>query len=406
MLAALQSGGGGDAAGKEGGSTRLDVVVQPCRDEVRRTSLREEAADLLAALQTLRGAERLCLDGCGRLPFDGDALKSLRAVIQECDSLQRYAETGIERMPKTVCAEVTSMAGESYTVEVMPGTESVLDLKKKLADRYGQNAYALELYPEGAAEVSLRAQEAYQKVEAAYSRALMERNRALEDLKKVEAHRMQNAVLLYNYNVYAPLTMVVSSREIQDELLRLTFDNPDDLGFDCVSSMSGRFTLPSEKVPVAVDGRAGCDIRGHCVLWLGTPISLGDEWTISVWTLAPITPKGYRNLLDDTGDNNIVVCITQGRIGDYNNNSYINFDPATLEAGWHHIAAVGCNGSVTYYIDGDCTGHHETQAHGRISTIGNRGDGHCSESWGVMSDLRIFGSAAKEEQIQFLYHNG
>merc|ERR1712154_214261 len=115
------------------------------------------------------------------------------------------------------------------------------------------------------------------------------------------------------------------------------------------------------------------------------------------------TNQPYRNLLDDTGDNGIVIAIVGRQIGDYNLHSFVRYDPGTLPAGWHHIAAVGQAGSVSYYVDGEPVGQPPGQSTGRISTVGNRGDGHCAEAWGVMSDLRIFGAAASVDQIKALF---
>merc|ERR1712063_100114 len=83
---------------------------------------------------------------------------------------------------------------------------------------------------------------------------------------------------------------------IDNELLRIKFDNSEDLAFESLTSCSGRW-LNEEKEFVDVSGRVGIDIQGHCVLKIPQPIILGEEWTISVWTLAPLTPKHYRNLL-------------------------------------------------------------------------------------------------------------
>lgn len=368
-----------------------------------------EAARLREALQELRQASRPSLDGPGTLAFDPTLVRELRGVLEECQGLQRDAERGIERQSLQV--EVNSLAGNTVSVGVNPEIDSVATLKARVAEQMGLRPFELKLFPNGIPEAQAEALRVYEAAQAALREArkkFVEAQRVFDEAAKNVSLDMQmaNADMLSKYDLAAGITMVVADTAIENELLRLTFDNPEDLAFESMSSKSGTWISPNHKVAVDVLGRRGIDFQGHCVLRVAEPIELQEAWTISVWTLAPIdTDKPYRNLLDDTGDNRIVVTITGRKIGDYNKGAFVDYDPGTLPAGWHHIAAVGAEGSVSYYVDGALVGRHTGQTQGRISTVGNRGDGQCPESWGVMSDLRIFGSAASAEQVEALFQS-
>merc|ERR1712187_480986 len=109
----------------------------------------------------------------------------------------------------------------------------------------------------------------------------------------------------------------------------------------------------------------------------------------------------WRNLLDGLeGDDRIVVTIRDGQhVGDYNLNEYADFNFKALAVGWHHLAAVGAIGKTWYYVDAVPIGHIDGQTRGPLGAVGNRGDGHMREAFGVMADLRIFGTAAGQDQV-------
>lgn len=377
-------------------------------------SFSSEAVQLREALQALRQVVRPGLDSADPVPFDPTVVNELRSILAECQSLQRYTEEGIGRISQEV--QVKTLSGEVFSVTVNPETDTVLTLKQKVAELRGVNAYETKLIPGGLEAKQAEAlkahdadrqayedaKDAYQKAREIFEKAREQYDNSSRSLADAMAGDMKNDVPLSSYDLTSEINLVVTSVEIGNQLLRLKFDNTEDLSFDSVSQKSGSWLYPEQKVAIENDGRCGIDFQGHSVLKIGEPIVLPEAWTISVWTLAPIDPKGYRNLVDDTGDNRIVIAITNRQIGDYNLNRYAQYDPGVLPAGWHHIAAVGANGSVSYYVDGELVGSHTGQSQGRISSVGNRGDGMCSESWGIMSDLRIFGCAASKTEIEAL----
>eukprot|EP00415_Alexandrium_ostenfeldii_P004613 UN4613 len=102
-------------------------------------------------------------------------------------------------------------------------------------------------------------------------------------------------------------------------------------------------------------------------------------------------------------DTCIAVCFQNGRLGDYAAQRWLdNFHVSAMSEGWHHFAAVGADGSTSYYMDGEFLGCLAVQARGTVGAVGNRADGEVPEAFGVLSDLRIFGVAACQEQVQEL----
>lgn len=199
--------------------------------------------------------------------------------------------------------------------------------------------------------------------------------------------------------------VVIDVEELRDERVRLPFDDPHRPGLDTVSGWSGDFLHEEQMRGVTVQGRAGIDFNGHCTLRLPRPVELPDSWTVSFWTLAPIAGNGtWRNLLDGVRpDSCIAICFQKGRLGDYAAQRWLdNFHVSTLAEGWHHFAAVGAEGSTTYYLDGELLGCLEVQTRGTVGAVGNRADGAVPEAFGVISDLRIFGTAASHLQVQEL----
>jgi len=199
--------------------------------------------------------------------------------------------------------------------------------------------------------------------------------------------------------------VVVDVQELPDERLRLPFNNPRCLGVETVSGQTGEFYHEAQMRAVAVQGRRGIEFSGRCTLRLPTPVELGAQWTVSFWTLAPFNgDRTWRNLVDgDQPDTCIPVCFQQGSLGDYTAQRWLDgFHVSALSEGWHHFAAVGADGSTSYFLDGEFLGQLAVQTRGLVGAVGNRGDGEVPEAFGVVSDLRIFGAAATVEQVQEL----
>jgi len=255
-------------------------------------------------------------------------------------------------------------------VEVQPGVDTPKSLKAKIAAEVGVPCHRQRLVPVG-------------------STAVIDGPGPLQE----------------SFDVAAGVQLVVIDVELPKERLRLAFDNLQYPGAEAVSGQCGEFLHDREMRAVVVQGRRGVEFGGHCVLRLPAPVELGAEWTISFWTLAPAdSDQTWRNLLDGTvPDTCIAVCFQQGRLGDYHGQQWLQgFSAETLSAGWHHFAAVGANGCTDYYLDGELLGRLSVQARGTVGAVGNRADGAVAEAFGVLSDLRIFGTAACLEQVQEL----
>lgn len=384
-------------------------------DKAAPEAVASEVARLQEALRAICQATRPGLDGSALLQFDPEVARSLHGIVEECQGLQRYTEEVIGRQRLEVQAQ--GVSGDVVRVDVNPETETVAGLKRRIAEQRGVLPAMLRLFERDLGPRQAEHAEALRTLEAArlacnearqeYFAAQEAYDRAQAACDEVAGNmQMANTEKLSKYNLVAGVTIAVVDLTIENEMLRLTFDDPQRLEFESVSETSGTWLNSDQKGSVQEAGRRGINFQGHCVLKLAEPIFLGSAWTISIWTLAPIdTTQAYRNLLDDTGDNRILLAIVNKQIGDVNLGAYVQYDASTLAAGWHHIAAVGAANSVSYYVDGEVIGHRNGQTQGRISSVGNRGDGHCAEAWGVMSDLRIFGAAASDDQIRFLFQS-
>ena len=188
------------------------------------------------------------------------------------------------------------------------------------------------------------------------------------------------------------------------EILRLQFNNMTGVALDSISGKSGVFINESKTV-TRMGGRHGLRVLGTCVLQLPAPVSLTDSgWTISVWLHTPLTGRTWHNLVDGNGNDFIVVTFQNGVLGNYHLSKYTLFNADTLKAGWHHLAVVGNTNQdrTIYYIDGVVVGEHSGVSKGKVRTVGNRGDGNLSESFTLMSDLRIFSLPAMPEHVQKL----
>lgn len=215
---------------------------------------------------------------------------------------------------------------------------------------------------------------------------------------------MKDSDTLMSYNLAADVSIILTDPLMDNELLRFRFDNPVDLAYEEVSKQQGTFEYPGDAIPVDTLGRTGIEFTGRSVLRLPIEIQLARQWTVSLWMLAPIVSDiqhhNFRDLLDSLTQpqSRIAVIIDRGRLGCYGRGSIQAWNVSQLSDGWHHLAVVGENQVTTFYIDGQQIGCVQGQPEGSIGVVGNSIGHH--ESWGVMSDLRIFGHAADELQVR------
>ena len=95
---------------------------------------------------------------------------------------------------------------------------------------------------------------------------------------------------------------------------------------------------------------------------------LAAEWTMAGWFKDLSTANGYKSLI-----RNAIVVNNSGQLGGYK--SGVGFQPSGFTmpnlTGWHHIAAVGKDGSTTYYLDGVEVGTADFQSNTPVDYLGN-----------------------------------
>eukprot|EP00928_Gymnodinium_smaydae_P069831 TRINITY_DN5360_c0_g1_i1.p1 TRINITY_DN5360_c0_g1~~TRINITY_DN5360_c0_g1_i1.p1 ORF type:complete len:561 (+),score=48.95 TRINITY_DN5360_c0_g1_i1:67-1683(+) len=362
-----------------------------------------EVLNLQNSLSDILDRKRESLDGDRNILFDSITSDSLQAILQDSKKLQQYAENCMSRL--TVSLDLAALDGTSFPVEVRPAVQTVASVLKQVRELYGLRA-----------------------------RALVQENGMIS---------MRNPDLMVNYDLTSNIQLVLESEPVDSPLVRIPFDNPAEPGYDTVSGLVGE-VLDSEHnglEPWNVDGREGVNFKGRTTLKLPSPVKLDDAWTVSVWTHAPYDPSkkqhGYKVLLDgERTESMILLTLYNKKIGYYarggsrycdlqddsSSSSSSRSDSEDEEAsensrkrkseakrsvdltcGWHHLAAVGENKTVTYYVDGCVVGTVPCKMmSGSVVYVGNTARGMNNEAFGVVSDFRLFGSAATAEQIQVL----
>lgn len=196
-----------------------------------------------------------------------------------------------------------------------------------------------------------------------------------------------------------------------DLLLWLPFDNtPGNSLVEVVSNMPGELVgVEPQAEFVSCHGRTGINFTGAGLLRLARPIELGANWTISFWILSPMATEWpgqeWRYLLDGPSSCRPVLLHHDLLGGSIGRPCFTRFRVSTLPLGWHHVAVVGKTTGTGYFVDGESVGEDLKPFRGTINGVGNKSHQHevlrtCS--WGVLSDLRIFGVAANAEQVRHL----
>eukprot|EP00933_Yihiella_yeosuensis_P060715 TRINITY_DN63482_c0_g1_i1.p1 TRINITY_DN63482_c0_g1~~TRINITY_DN63482_c0_g1_i1.p1 ORF type:complete len:561 (-),score=122.95 TRINITY_DN63482_c0_g1_i1:216-1898(-) len=328
-----------------------------------------EATGLLQGLQQLINGSRPHLNDESKegKVFELALAVVLEDVVKVSESLASYAKNLLAELSLDFVPAV--MSGRTYPVKVRPCVETVKMVKRNLAKQHDLKGCVVELCSNDGA-ISFRDEDR-----------------------------------LMDYDLSSTTTMVLVDSLEANRLMRLSFDCAERLAYEQVSGLSGEFhgTQPIEEVES--DGRKGVNFTGDCALKLPQHVHLGMCWTISVWTRFPMPKQSYRDLIDGPDPQSLLaVLLNGGRIGNYKTGRYIEgWNASELSDGWHHIGVVGEGQTTTYYIDGESIGVKAGRASGIVAVVGNS-LGY-SESWGVMSDLQIFGAAATDTQIMHLVGN-
>mmetsp|Transcript_13044 Transcript_13044/g.46394 ORF Transcript_13044/g.46394 Transcript_13044/m.46394 type:complete len:447 (-) Transcript_13044:239-1579(-) len=351
------------------------------RGEGESRGVAEEACRLRNEVAALRNAKRPRLDTGDSLPFDNITYEALKEISEDAKALQEYAAECTKRLTMTLVP--MTMGGAEYPVEVKPGIETVNDLVMKIWKQHNTPHSNLRILAPGPVI-------------------------------------MNPPDVLMNYDLSSGLTLVVLNDPVDSQLLRLRFDDPENMALDSHSGLAGEWLNPTSMESVELDGRQAVVTSGHCTLRLAQPVQLDGQFTLSLWTFAPNFNErnSYRVSVDGpTPESRILLCFCNKKIGYYcrNHDDHQSpqqllpteaFDASELAPGWHHLAAVGGDGRITYYVDGRDVGFKTCGPmllNGTIDFVGNTAIGTLrDEAFSVMSDLRIFGAAASAEQIRHL----
>ncbi|CAE7617903.1 unnamed protein product, partial [Symbiodinium natans] len=262
----------------------------------------------------------------------------LREVVSSSRHLEEYGKQRLAALTHEFCPK--GLTGKEYPVTVHPAVDTVQTVKQAIRAKYDCQSCIVKL--------------------CTTTDGMVE---------------MKDTHLLMDYSLHEDITLILVDSLVAHPLVRLTFDDPENLGYEGISGSSGTIHNPDDVTAINTGGKRGINFDGRGCLLLPQTVQLGSEWTISVWTLAPIdvSARTYRDLLDSPNSQELIaVILARGRLGNYNSNSFVEgFNARDLSDGWHHIAIVGRNRRTMYYIDGMRIGSKRTQARGTIGVIGN-----------------------------------
>ncbi|CAJ1434928.1 unnamed protein product [Effrenium voratum] len=329
----------------------------------------EEASRLQQQVSALLEQPRPRLDGEEVAYCQATALV-LKELLKDADRLREYGQRRLAAL--SLDFRPKGLTGKEYPVTVHPAVDTVMEVKRRLRGGHGLESCVVKLCTTGDGLVELC-----------------------------------DAQPMMDYNLAQELTVIFVDSLVASPLVRLGFEDPNDLSFESVSGRAGSLEEPGEVEWVNTLGKKGVNIKNRGCIVLPEPIQLREEWTISVWTLAPIDVNDhtYRDLVDSMRSQQLIaVILARGKLGNYNSNSFIEgFNVRDLTPGWHHICVVGHGRVTTYYVDGRSVGCKRCKARGEIGVVGNsRG---CREAWGYMAEFQIFGVAASDDQVANLFRS-
>lgn len=329
-----------------------------------------EAAQLQQQVSAVSAVSSPHLDGA-EVPYTQATAQMLREVVSGARQVEEYGKQRLAALTCEFCPK--GLTGKEYPVTVRPAVDTVQTVKQSIRAKYDCQSCIVKL--------------------CTTTDGMVE---------------MKDSHLLMDYSLVDDITLIMVDSLVANPLVRLSFDDPENLGYEAISGSTGTFQNPEEVTAVNSGGKRGVNFDGRGCLLLPQTVQLGSEWTIFVWTLAPIdvAARTYRDLIDAPNSQELIaVILARGRLGNYNSNSFVEgFNARDLADGWHHIAVVGRSRRTSYYVDGLRIGSKRSQARGTIGVVGNsRG---CREAWGVMSDFQMFAVAADDNQIKGLFESG
>lgn len=297
-----------------------------------------EAAELNAQVTQLLARQRSYLDQPKVTYCQATAL-ILKDLLKRTENLLEYCH---ERLSALTCDFAPkNMAGLAFPVpNVRPAVETVKQVKQQLRFQHDCQSCVVKLC-----------------------------------LTKEQVVEMQDDDFMMDYDLTQEVSLVLVDSLVAYPLVRLAFEDADNKVYESVSGLSGSVDHPEDVHFVNTMGRTGVNITNRGCLILPKTVQLGEEWTISVWTLAPIdvADHTYRDLVDAPNSQELIaVILARGRLGNYNSNSFIEgFNARDLSPGWHHICVVASGRCTTYYVDGASLGVKRGRARGTIGVVGN-----------------------------------
>lgn len=348
-------------AGKAVGAVRSSVATASV------CTAAEETVILKSMIAEVRENKHSFFASEETMPYSHTTWAALQGTIDESQALIQCSTQCMGRLIKHI--DVNTISGREYHVDVFPAVDRVSDLFGRLREQ--------------------------------------EEDIAGHDLNLClnTGIKLRRGDRLKDYDLDAGLVMSLDDMTISDLRARVKFDG-EDLRTESVSGQEGFFTHHEYFERVDVDGRVGVRFSDRCCYRLPAPVEVGPRWTIAAWTLMPINfDQGYRVLLDGARQGSLILVAFQRSEVCFLNRPVRRvecvegFSLATLDDGWHHIAAVGNDGEVTYYIDGEQIGQLQCPLQGSVAVVGNCSGGPQRRAFGVVSDFRIYGTNASPEQV-------
>lgn len=297
-----------------------------------------EAAELNVQVAQLLSQQRSYLDQ-PKVQYCKATALILKELLKRTENLQEYCH---ERLGALSCEFAPkNMAGLEFPLSnVRPAVETVKQVKQQLRFQHDCQSCVVKLC-----------------------------------LTKEQVMEMQDDYLMMDYDLNQEVSLVLVDSLVANPLVRLLFEDAENKLYESVSGLSGSVDHPEDVQFVSTMGRTGVNITNRGCLILPKTVQLGEEWTISVWTLAPIdvADHTYRDLVDAPNSQELIaVILARGRLGNYNSNSFIEgFNARDLSPGWHHICVVASGRCTTYYVDGSSLGVKRGRARGTIGVVGN-----------------------------------
>ena len=137
-----------------------------------------------------------------------------------------------------------------------------------------------------------------------------------------------------------------------------------------------------------------------------SPLDLRSQWTISTWFKTIKPNSRWRTLTRGTNYHSVIIENGGFRLGMYDQRGFrssgYRVDQLENPDAWHHLIAVGENGTTTFYIDGQHVGVSDGQVTDDIIAIGNiQGGGQAFADY--LDDFRVYDIALSPTQAANLY---